>query len=128
MYSIGNVLSILPVNKTMEYLNVILAPSYEDLQKLTQAEPVRTYSSHKFVVIYYILFQSPNVINSIVTRLRILGSLFSSLHVKTTEKIDQPILVVMQNTMPLYRLIGEKYCRNSEIIEVCIIIGNIFKF
>lgn len=63
-------------------------------------------------------FQSPNVMNSIVTRLRILGSLFSSLHVETTETIDQPILVVMQNTMPLYRLIGEKYCRNLEIIEV----------
>lgn len=72
----------------------------------------------KILFTYYVVFKSPNVINSIVTRLRILGSLFSSLHVKTTETIDQPILVVMQNTMPLYRQIGEKYCRNSEIIEV----------
>lgn len=40
MYSIGNVLSVLPVNKTMEYLNILLAPSYEDLQKLAEAEQV----------------------------------------------------------------------------------------
>lgn len=40
MYSIGHMLSILPVNRTMEYLNLILAPSCEDLQKLSQAEPV----------------------------------------------------------------------------------------
>lgn len=43
MSCIGNVLSILPINKIMEYLNIILAPSYEDLQKLVQAEPVSTY-------------------------------------------------------------------------------------
>lgn len=42
MYSIGNVLSVLPVNKIMEYLNIILAPSYEELQKLTDDEPVST--------------------------------------------------------------------------------------
>lgn len=68
----------------------------------------------------HLWFQSPTVINSIVTRLRILGSLFNSLHVETTEQIDQPILLVMQNTMPLYRIIGEKYCTNLEIIEVSI--------
>lgn len=66
MYSIGNVLSILPLNKTMEYLNVILAPSYEDLQKLTQAEPVSTYDKHKMIVIYcfFFLVSKCNKLNS----------------------------------------------------------------
>ncbi|KAJ8931893.1 hypothetical protein NQ314_015162 [Rhamnusium bicolor] len=99
MYSIGRVLSILPVNRIMGYLNMILAPSFDDLQKLAHAVP------------------SPSVTTSLVTRLKILAALFSSLHVETQENIEQPILVVMQNTMPLYRIIGEKYCRNPEVME-----------
>ncbi|XP_018575465.1 importin-13 [Anoplophora glabripennis] len=99
MYSIGRVLSILPVNRIMGYLNMILAPSFDDLQKLAHAEP------------------SPSVTTSLVTRLKILAALFSSLHVETQENIEQPILLLMQNTMPLYRIIGEKYCRNPEVME-----------
>nr|CAH7738201.1 unnamed protein product [Callosobruchus chinensis] len=99
MYSIGKVLSILPVDRIMEYLNIILAPSFEDLQKLAHAEP------------------TPSITTSLVTRLSILVSLFISLHVETEEKVEQPLLVVMQNTMPLYRIIGEKYCRNPDVME-----------
>lgn len=50
MYSIGRVLSIMPVNRVMDYLNVTLAPTFEDIQKLTQEEPVST--GLFFVIIY----------------------------------------------------------------------------
>lgn len=40
MYSIGKVLSVMPVPKVMDYLNVILAPSFEEIQKLVSLEPV----------------------------------------------------------------------------------------
>ncbi|KAJ8920238.1 hypothetical protein NQ315_011899 [Exocentrus adspersus] len=99
MYSIGKVLSIMPVTSTMGYLNMILAPSFEDLQKLAHADP------------------SPSTTTSLVTRLKILGALFSSLHIESQENVEQPLLLVMQNTMPLYRTIGEKYCRNPEVME-----------
>lgn len=37
---IGKVLSIMPIPRVMEYLNVILTPSFEEIQKLVNAEPV----------------------------------------------------------------------------------------
>lgn len=40
MYSLGKVLSTLPVGNIMEYLNVILAPSFEEIQNLINLEPV----------------------------------------------------------------------------------------
>lgn len=48
-----------------------------------------------------------------------LSALISTLHNKNTPSAQQPVLVVVQNTMPLYRLIGEKYCNNLEVIDVC---------
>lgn len=101
MYSIGKVLSVLPVDRIMGYLNVILAPSIEELQKLVNAEP------------------SATVATSLLTRLKILCALYSSLHVEDEcENIEQPLLLVVKNTMPLYRIIGEKYCRNLDLMEV----------
>lgn len=37
---------------------------------------------------------------------------------QTQDSSEQPVLLVMENTMSLYRTIGEKYCRNPEVIEV----------
>ncbi|XP_060533437.1 importin-13 [Cylas formicarius] len=98
MFSIGRVLSVAPVDKVMRYLNDILAPTFQDLQKLVNAEP------------------SVSVTTFIMTKLKILAALFGSLHVETDEKADQPIFVLMRTTMPLYRLIAERYCRNVEVM------------
>ncbi|CAH1165774.1 unnamed protein product [Phyllotreta striolata] len=108
MYSVGRVLSTLPVDRIMGYLNMILAPSFEDLQKFSEAEP------------------SPTVTNSLITRLKLIAALFSSLHVEDDDaKIEQPILVVIEKMMPLFRRIGEKYCMNTEVIED---LSVVFKF
>lgn len=48
MYSIGRVLSTLPVDRIMGYLNMILAPSFEDLQKFSEAEPVSSTEKYVF--------------------------------------------------------------------------------
>ena len=40
MYSIGKVLSILPIPRIMEYLNIILAPSFKEIQELLNVDPV----------------------------------------------------------------------------------------
>lgn len=41
MYSLGKVLATLPVPNIMEYLNVILSSSFEEIQNLINLEPVR---------------------------------------------------------------------------------------
>ncbi|EFA09709.1 importin-13 [Tribolium castaneum] len=101
MYSIGKVLSILPVPRIMDYLNIILAPSFKEMQDLLNVEP------------------SPAVKTSLITRLKVLSSLFNSLCVKKSQThiIEQPTVLVMQNTMPLYKVIGEKYCTSGDVME-----------
>ncbi|KAF7279174.1 hypothetical protein GWI33_007585 [Rhynchophorus ferrugineus] len=98
MGSIGRVLSIAPVDKVMSYLNVTLSPTFEEIQKLLQEEP------------------SPGVATSLASRLKVLASLFYSLYVQSDVKIEQPVFVVMQNTMPIYNTIAEKYFNNNEVI------------
>lgn len=53
-----------------------------------------------------------------------LSALLCSLHIEVEppETIQQPVLVVMENTMPLYKLIRERYCGNVEVMNVIIII------
>lgn len=34
------------------------------------------------------------------------------------EGMQQPLLVIVQNTLPLYTIIGSKYCRISEVMDV----------
>ncbi|KAJ3642174.1 hypothetical protein Zmor_024983 [Zophobas morio] len=101
MYSIGKVLSILPIPRIMEYLNIILAPSFKEIQELLNVDP------------------SPAVKTSLITRLKVLSSLFNSLCVKKpqTQIIEQPTVLVMQNTMPLYKVIGEKYGTSNDVME-----------
>ncbi|RZC40401.1 importin-13, partial [Asbolus verrucosus] len=101
MYSIGKVLSILPVPRIMEYLNIILAPSFKEMQEFINVEP------------------SPAVKTSLITRLKVLSALFNSLCVKKnqTQILEQPSVLVMQNTMPLYKVIGEKYCTSNDVME-----------
>jgi hypothetical protein len=55
MFSIGKVLSILPVPRIMEYLNIILAPSFKEMQELLNVEPVHIIradlNSHYFIFV-----------------------------------------------------------------------------
>lgn len=101
-YCMGRVLSVLPFSKAMNYLNIVLAPYFEEFHKeLLEVDP----SSARI---------------SIITKLKILGALYASMAVlEENEKIEepQPLLVIMQNTMQVYEVIGEKYCKDLAVIE-----------
>ncbi|XP_074028652.1 importin-13-like protein cdm isoform X2 [Leptinotarsa decemlineata] len=100
MCIVGQVLSTLPIDKIMNYLNVIISPSLEELNKLVNEEP------------------SPSVNNSLMTRLKLVSALFSSLYIENKEAgQEQPVLVVMQKTMPLFQMIAEKHRWSIDIIE-----------
>ncbi|KAH1009274.1 importin-13 [Dendroctonus ponderosae] len=99
MYSIGRVLSIMPVDRVMDYLNVTLAPTFEDIQKLILQPP------------------SSSMATSLATRLKILAALFNSLYVQSEDRLEQqPIFLIMKNTMSYYKKIAEMYSDNSEVI------------
>lgn len=102
MVSIGKVLSMLPFNKNMDYLNIILGPLFDELQKLASSE----ISSMARV--------------SICTKLKILTTIFGALFIQNEGpegESQQPTLMIIQNTMPLYKLIADKYCRDVEVME-----------
>lgn len=54
MYSIGRVLSVLPLQRIMDYLNLILMPSFKEMQELLSCEPV-------FIIIFFIIKE--NILN-----------------------------------------------------------------
>ncbi|KAL1494258.1 hypothetical protein ABEB36_009882 [Hypothenemus hampei] len=98
MYSVGKVLSIASASRVMEYLNVTLAPIFEEIQKLIQEEP------------------SPTIAMSLMSRIKILSALFNSLYIETEQPIEQPVYIIMKNTMSYYRQIAEIYYDNSELV------------
>lgn len=92
----------MPPATVMDYLNIILAPSFEELHRLANSEP------------------DVSVTTNLITRLKLLTALVCSLHIEATppETVQQPVLVIMENTMPIYKTIAEKYRSNMEVIEV----------
>ncbi|XP_044755741.1 importin-13 [Coccinella septempunctata] len=97
----GRVLSVLPLPRAMDYLNIVLAPYFDEFHK-------------------ELLDDSLSVRISILTKLKILGALYGSMSVlEENEKMEgpQPLLVIMQNTMQVYEVIGEKYCKDLAVIE-----------
>ncbi|XP_066144032.1 importin-13 [Euwallacea fornicatus] len=100
MYSIGRVLSIMPMNRVMEYLNVTLAPTFEEIQKLVLQEP------------------SPSVAMSLISRLKLLSALFNSLYIEPEPgvSVEQPVYLIMKNTMSFYKKIAENYCDDMDVM------------
>ncbi|KAF5269678.1 hypothetical protein FQA39_LY08601 [Lamprigera yunnana] len=105
MHSVGIILSILSIDKIMEYLNIIVGASINEIEALVKSE------------------SNIGVVASLITRLKMLSALFATLHVKPGASTDmtiskQPILVVVQNTLPLYVEISKVYFANTEMMEV----------
>lgn len=57
---------------------------------------------------------------SLSTRLKVLSALFNSLCIKRgqTQASQQPTVLVMENTMQLYRIIAGKYFSSPDVMEV----------
>ncbi|KAK5644398.1 hypothetical protein RI129_005698 [Pyrocoelia pectoralis] len=106
MHSLGIILSIMSISKIMECLNTIVGSFVREIEALINSQ------------------NNTAVSVSLITRLKMLSALFSTLHVKPTNvstdasAMKQPILLVVQNTMPLYLQISKTYYSNTELMEV----------
>lgn len=107
MYSVGKVLSMLPIENIMEYLNLILSPIIEEFQKIIEQNQFTMATK-----------------SSLIIKLRMFGMLFSTLDTSTKDNgnapIDnspQPTLIVIQKLMPLFTQLGAKRYDDAEIME-----------
>lgn len=117
MSTVGRVLSLLPIDHCMQFLNIVLPPTFEELQTLINQE------------------QDSSTATRISTKLKMLSSLFGSLHMAPPQQTEpskdsnnehssiqpvqqQPLLMIVQNTMPLYCMIGKQYCKNAEVMDI----------
>ncbi|XP_037947984.1 importin-13 [Teleopsis dalmanni] len=107
MYSIGKLMSLLPAEKIPNYLDMIVSPCFEEVHAICQSE-TKTASARLRTI-----FQ-----------LNMIATLFSSLNtdVDDDNQINemqsmQPVLIVMQKTMPIFRLIAEVWVDELEVLE-----------
>ncbi|XP_041359281.1 importin-13-like [Gigantopelta aegis] len=103
----GQVLSILPFTEIMQYLEKILSPHIAELEQLVK--------------------QEPNAVNknAILLKVNLLSWLFSSLDTerespKPKTDTPKPVLVVLQQIMPIIQALVTKWITDEGIIEaVC---------
>lgn len=64
--------------------------------------------------------QANSVAPTLISRLKMLSVLFCTLHVEQLNATEgqQPVLVVVQCTLPLYKEIATKWCKNTDVMEV----------
>lgn len=53
-----------------------------------------------------------------MSRLKHLSALFNSLYIESEETIQQPVFIIMKDTMQLYRKMAEIYCDNLDVMLV----------
>lgn len=128
MFSIGKIMSMLPSEKILPCLDLMISPCFEELQQIVQK-------------------QQPTEANKIRAqfRLRMISTLFSSLNTNAYDdvttppvttppaaasmaaaaqsppppptKTEQPVLIVMQKTMPLFKSVGEMFINDPTTVE-----------
>lgn len=115
MYSIGKLMSMLPQDDLLHWLDAVVSPCFTELQTLTQSQSVN--ESAKIRTIF---------------RLNMISTLFSSLNTKigddnnqtaietnqtNAEENIQPVLFVMQKTMPIFKDVGQLWINEHTVIE-----------
>lgn len=115
MYSIGKLMSMLPQESLLHWLDAVVSPCFTELQTLTQSQSVN--DSAKIRTIF---------------RLNMISTLFSSLNTKVgddngqpiveatppnAEEPIQPVLFVMQKTMPIFKDVGTLWINEHTVIE-----------
>lgn len=116
MFSIGKLMSMLPEDKLLHWLDAVVSPCFTELQTLTQNQSVN--DSAKVRTIF---------------RLNMISTLYSSLNtnvgsdcneeltntgVTQKENQIQPVLFVMQKTMPIFKDVGTLWINEHTVIEV----------
>ncbi|XP_070509852.1 importin-13 isoform X2 [Chironomus tepperi] len=114
MYSIGNIMSVVPIEKIPIYLDNIISPCFTELQM--HAEQQNTTDSARLRVMFC---------------LNMISTLFSSLNtnkIKNEKKRiqpimgeaerPQPILMILQKTMPIFKQICDLYINDIQVVEI----------
>ncbi|XP_064626443.1 importin-13-like isoform X2 [Lineus longissimus] len=115
MSSVGHVLSICPLADIIQYLNSLLTPHLQQLQQLVEQPP------------------SASVRNCILLKVNMLSTLFGSLNTnreesdeegrekpKETPEEPQPVMLILQQVMPVIKAISAKWIADAAIVEaVC---------
>lgn len=115
MYSIGKLMSMLPQQSLLHWLDAVVSPCFTELQTLAQSRSVN--ESAKIRTIF---------------RLNMISTLFSSLNTKIDDDHSQaggdatqssaqpqiqPVLFVMQKTMPIFKDVGTLWINEHTVIE-----------
>lgn len=109
MYSIGNIMSMITAEKIPSYLDTIISPCFKELQMY--AEQQDTTDGARLRIIFC---------------LNMISTLFSSLNVNKSKRIQpmtvgdqpQPILMVLQKTMPIFKQICDLYINDVQVVEI----------
>jgi len=109
MYSIGNIMSNVSADKIPGYLDNIISPCFKELQMF--AEQHNTSDGARLRIIFC---------------LNMISTLFSSLNVNKNKRIQpmtigdqpQPILLILQKTMPIFKQICDLYISDVQVVEV----------
>ncbi|EDV91246.1 importin-13 [Drosophila grimshawi] len=105
MFSIGKLMSLLPPEQIPKYLDLIVSPCFEELQTICQAGAT-----------------TPSARIRTIFRLSMISTLFSSLNTDLDDELKdvhnvQPVLLVMQTTMPIFRRIAELWVEELDVLE-----------
>lgn len=115
MYSIGNIMSVVPSEKIPNYLDNVISPCFTELQM--HAEQQNTSDSARIRVMFCLnmistLFSSLNTNKSKNEKKRI-----HPVAVSNNEQ-PQPILMILQKTMPIFKQICNLYINDVQVVEI----------
>jgi hypothetical protein len=115
MYSIGNIMSMVTIDRIPNYLDNIISPCFNELQMLVEQQ--NTSDAARLRVMFC---------------LNMISTLFSSLNTNKsknekklitpimTSSVDQPqpILMILQKTMPIFKKTCDLYINDVQVIEI----------
>lgn len=109
MYSIGNIMSMVSADKIPAYLDNIISPCFKELQMLAETQN-----------------KSDGARIRILFCLNMISTLFSSLNTNKNKRIlpmtvgdqPQPILLILQKTMPIFKQICDLFINDVYVVEV----------
>lgn len=111
MFSIGKLMSMLPQASLLLWLDAVVSPCFTELQTITQNRDINRRSRDRTV-----------------HRLNMISTLFSAMNTrviahgdeqkKTDEQVEtQPVLIVMQKTMPILKDVAATFIQDDAVIE-----------
>lgn len=118
MYSIGKLMSILPPSNLLMWLDAVVSPCFAELQTIIQKQS--TNESARVRTVFC---------------MNMISTLFSSLNTKINDEDgsgnnkeigtkthaeipSQPVLIVMQKTMPILKDVGALWIQEHSVVEV----------